>query len=1131
MLKNIIRHPIFISTLLALVLIGGLTAAHFLYPETVSTNILYIGIAAIALVLCASQLVLFFKKRKQNRDQQLETEEEALSLVLRPLLVGSKKKPIYLMIGNKAAGKKQFLTSSNAIKSIDTSRTKKNDFFEWYESDEAVYLKPDQRLVFQEVSAADSLLWDTMVAEVIRSRPRKPFSGCLFFTDLEFLIISEEEQIDYALTALIDRITSICDQTNTALPVYMVVSKLDKLQGFKEYVQLSPLKHNVEYLSIALKDAKGVLVDYYRDSFNNLVKVIEKNALDSTSQSNDTKEKQAILSFPKQLEICQKEVEYVVQRLSEVNRGAYFIDLRELFFSSCLQGGRKYNLLAKSCSTYFNLPIIASEHTQLSETPYFTRFLVESQILPEADFAGENKTYLKRILRQSRLAMIASIVFLAGGAYLLGTTLDSNLRVIYQLLNIETGDQASGQVRLLDDKLAQAITQIEPVYDAWVEGSEALDEEIVSLNVSRLEPATKMAYQTLLQSIQKELIPVIEQTYRVQLTKYQDKPIQALPVLKGYLMLKEPSKRDLPFMTAQTQSTLSKVIGDSEQVASAMKYLNAYFRTDFAPVNINMDIVRATRRNLLAQSNVDLVYAQLINQANSIDLGTLNIERAVGFDFNNVFNDQIDQELLDISKVYTATGFSTFYRPRVDLMSKDVITNNWVLGLSKNVTPSKEEHEAFKDQIRKKYTDDYISYWRNALSELKVKKYNSIGELTNAIDLVSGPSSPLTTVLKQVYSNTHFSPTGEKELLANKLPTAATEAIDKLADSAEEFVQPDYLLMQRVEQAFFQLNRLQINETPNSPTPWDEIVTALSRLRTYMKDIADSPDPQMASLLAARSRMQSSEADPIIRLKQIAQKSPEPVRSWLLGMVQQSWSVMIAESAKGVQTQWYSEVYTKYRDLALNKYPFDLNAEEEIALEDFELLFSTGGIIDTFVQKNLASFYDTNLWTPKRVDGETMPLTPELLVQLKNYNVIRDTLINKSTNRVSIPFTTKILDLDSSAIRATVKVADSQMSYYHGPSRIRELEWPPKSGDFNVSITIQDVTDEGKQYVLSENGQWAIYRLLGQSTLTNQHDGSFVSDITVSGRDLKLRVKPLSQRNPFTLAELYNFSLPETIDL
>ncbi len=69
-----------------------------------------------------------------------------------------------------------------------------------------------------------------------------------------------------------------------------------------------------------------------------------------------------------------------------------------------------------------------------------------------------------------------------------------------------------------------------------------------------------------------------------------------------------------------------------------------------------------------------------------------------------------------------------------------------------------------------------------------------------------------------------------------------------------------------------------------------------------MKDIADAPDPQMAALAAAQHRMNSTEADPLIKLKQIAQKSPEPVRSWLLDVVQQSWSVMIKESAKGIQT-------------------------------------------------------------------------------------------------------------------------------------------------------------------------------------------------------------------------------------
>jgi type VI secretion system protein ImpL len=387
----------------------------------------------------------------------------------------------------------------------------------------------------------------------------------------------------------------------------------------------------------------------------------------------------------------------------------------------------------------------------------------------------------------------------------------------------------------------------------------------------------------------------------------------------------------------------------------------------------------------------------------------------------------------------------------------------------------------------------------------------------------------MTTVLKQVYANTQFSPVGEKNALISQVNPKLLEVADSASEAVEEAVKPDYLLMKRVEQAFHLLNQLQVSETPNSPTPWDETIAALSRVRTYMKDIADAPDPQMAALAAAQHRMNSTEADPLIKLKQIAQKSPEPVRSWLLDVVQQSWSVMIAESSKGIQTQWYSEIYTKFKELGLGKYPFDLTATEEISIEDFELLFASGGLLDTFIQKNFAPFYDTNLWTPKQVDGETMPLSPALLVQLRNYNVIRDTLINKSTNRVYIPFSAKVLDLDSSAIRASLKIADTDINYYHGPSRIREMEWPPQNGDFNISITIQDVTDEGKQHVLNKSGQWAIYRLLGDSTLTNTHNGSFVSDIKVSGRDLSLRITPLTQKNPFTLAELYNFTLPESI--
>lgn len=276
--------------------------------------------------------------------------------------------------------------------------------------------------------------------------------------------------------------------------------------------------------------------------------------------------------------------------------------------------------------------------------------------------------------------------------------------------------------------------------------------------------------------------------------------------------------------------------------------------------------------------------------------------------------------------------------------------------------------------------------------------------------------------------------------------------------------------------------------------------------------------------------MNRAEADPLVRLKQIAQKSPEPVRSWLLDIVNQTWSVMIVEATKGIQTRWYSEVYSIFKATGLNRYPFNTSATEEISLEDFEQLFATGGVLDVFIKDNLAPFYDINLWTAKRVDGQIMYLSPQFLVQLKNYNIIRNTMINKSTNKVFIPFNAKVIDLDSSAIRANINFGSTIMSYYHGPSKVQELQWPPKGGDFEVKFTLQDVTDEGKQHTLSKNGQWAIYRLLGESTLSDITNTNFVSHINVSGRDISMLFTPLTQNNPFTFAELANFKLPEVIN-
>ena len=607
---NFYRKPLFISSLIAICIISGLIAITFFLDLKFSLLSFWFPIAVVVSLYLAFNIILSYKRKTASKRNNIETEDEILSDTLKALMIKSGKKPLYILLGNKGSGKTTFLETSNTIKPLDKKRTVTNDFFTWMESDNAIYLKPNHRLIYQEHSANDDELWQAFIKQIIRSNPRKPFAGCLFFWDLEYLIVHENEQLDYTMNILSARLEFIVKQISSALPVYMLITKIDKLNGFKEFISHSPLKSHIEFLSIPLKDAKGAITDYYQDCFDNIVKTMEKSTLDCSSQCHVLEDKQAIISFPKQFELCKTEIMRLVNQLSQINQGLYSLDIRELFFTSGLQGGRKYNLLAKSCSNYFNLPMIASEHMQLSETPYFSRFLIESQILPEANYAGENKAYLRTLTRNSYLTLSACIIIVCLTGYTLQHALISNVNIINNLIEINTGENTAPikQRKLdLNKALNQAILNIDPIYDAWIASSDALENEFSSLKLSKLDATTAFAYEKLIIEINQTLIPLIENIYTVQLSQRVNSYDDSLTLLKAYLMLEQVDKRDITYLNTQTGNILTEIITNQDNVEKSEKYLATYFQTDFPPVDINLDLVRSTRRYLLSQSKVDMV--------------------------------------------------------------------------------------------------------------------------------------------------------------------------------------------------------------------------------------------------------------------------------------------------------------------------------------------------------------------------------------------------------------------------------------------------------------------------------------------------------------------------------------------
>ncbi|MCM0150201.1 type VI secretion system membrane subunit TssM [Photobacterium galatheae] len=1093
----------------------------------------YLTWGPIALVCTAAILILIgyeVKKRKSRSNSDIETEEETLKGLLTSLLKGSSQKPIYLMLGNKKSGKSSLLTSSHAIKPIDHKNTLQTDYFIWYESDKAIFIKPAPRLIYQDTSNTDQTLWKAFLDQIIHIKPRKPFAGCLYVVDLEFLITQEETQREYILDIINTRLSDITEKTYSALPAYVFLSKIDKLKGFKEFVSLSPLKAQLEHLSISLKDAKGTINDIFDHGFGAILSKMEQSTLDCAAMERSLINNSALVTFPKQFELCHRLIRDTLNKVRLEKDGFHMVDLRGLYFTSSHQGGRKYNLLAKGCSNHFNVPMIASEHDQLSESPLFTRFIIDEQVLPEANFAGENKRHLKQLIRKSRMTMAACVTLLGVSGYYFLTTTQQNISIINQLLNVAenpTEDEAQAQLRR---QLSLTSSGIQPLYQAWVDASRLLDEKIIDINVDKLDKTTQIAYRHLLDSIHLQLMPLIEKHIRQELAQSRLSHQEKLHLLKTYLMLSESDKRDYSFLLKSITRMIADDFGTDGNYANIKDYLAVYFKTNFPSHNINWDLVRTTRRELLSQSKIDIAYSQILNSGRDADLGQLSIPRAIGFNFGEIFDmEKNHQDELNINKIYTATGFTTFYRPLSESLSQDLIADNWVLGLSNNTQPSEEELKAFQAKVRRKYTDDYINIWRTAISDLRFKQFDNIVDMTNAIDIMSGPASPLSTILNLLYTNTKYSP--DTSALAQLVPQdqRLNQAVDALKATAEKAIEPDYELMSRVEKTFAVINNLQTSETENSQAPWDQVISSLSNLRAYLKQITDAPNVQQAALAAAKARMRETDADPIVRLKQVAQKTPEPVKSWLNEIAHQAWATLLTESELGIQELWTSNVYSKFALIGQNKYPFSKQAETEISLTDFEEFFAAQGTMDGFIKDNLSPFYDTNLWQAKRVDGETLRLSQEMITQMKNYTMIKNVLFDPTSNKFNIDFSSRFIDLDSSAIRASLDFGGESLDYYHGPAKSKQFTWPPASNEFFVNVNIQDITSSGEQHRIAKEGFWSIFRLLNEAQLEPTSDGGFNADILVSGRHMTVKVKPSNSNNPFLLQELYNFSVPEQI--
>lgn len=341
--------------------------------------------------------------------------------------------PFYLLVGEPQGGKSILLHNSELHFPFGQSRlsglggTRGCD---WWFTEEAVILDVAGRLFTHEGGASDAAEWEAFLDLLVGYRPLSPANGILLVLPCDSLLGDSPETTTDKARRIQDTLLTLANKLQAQIPVYVVMTKADKIFGFAECVHRLDAKRRLEMFGWS---RPAGLVDSpfsqseVQDGFEEIVqraRVLRSNMVATAQIPEALGEVDRLYAFPDELESMWPAIDrYLTQIFTEsslVDR-LYF---RGLYLTSGLQSGAP---IAKACaelvgenseSDQRDLEAIFSQ-----QRAYFIRDLVKSRVFGERGLVRPTDRRLKAARTRQWVAYGAAgfltLTSMAGAAWYL----------------------------------------------------------------------------------------------------------------------------------------------------------------------------------------------------------------------------------------------------------------------------------------------------------------------------------------------------------------------------------------------------------------------------------------------------------------------------------------------------------------------------------------------------------------------------------------------------------------------------------------------------------------------------------------------------------------------------------------
>ena len=1082
-----------------------------------------------------------------RRDEQIDEEQKELKARFKDALKTLKTSslyrgrserwrsdlPWYLLIGPQGSGKTSLLDFSGLefpINKIDRKLTRDTlgtRHCDWYFADHGVLIDTAGRYLTQPDADVDGSAWSTLLDLLGKRRRNRPLNGVLVTIPVETLLSGSEKALEILARQVRGRLQDVHQKLHVDVPIYLVLSKADRLLGFDEFFDQLTREESDQVLGTSFrKQQSGTDVTVLRSEFEALLHRLNSQVIMRMHQERDTQRRGRILDFPHQLGQVGERLCLFVDMAFTGNRYQRVSQLRGFYLTSAPHLTEKMDETTASIGANLdmNTGVLPTLHSGRSR---FIHHLLSRVIFPEADLAGLDKRERSRIHWGQRALYVGALAALALFGILWAGGFSANYERLENLRNLaQTWSQQRSALPPRDDSMA-----VLKILDTSFSATQVFPKKIDVGYHERgglyqgedVDPVVKAAYE---RELEGQLLPRVATLLEGQIRANMKDRERLLNSLRAYLMLNMKDRRDAPWLKDWVASGWSQRYTGNTAVQNG---LNSHFeRLLKQPFTypLNDQLVAQARQVLRSESLSSVVYRMLREQARN--LSEYRLSQHIGPQ-GAVF---VGTDYV-IPGFYTQQGYQQYFSVQGSMLVTDILSDNWVLGEGSGI--SDMDLRRLMVELEQLYFRDYANYWSEAVGRVALSAINDFGEGAEQLAGLTSANSPILQLLVEVRENTRFpvvSDTADDPADAagkfadkgGKLGKLAVAAAGKASDALVKKL-PD-TAKKALQSRFDSLHRLL--DSNNGPTAdLTPALAALNDLQMQMASLARASSPEQAAFELAKTRM-GGQRDALSNLRNASGRLPRPVSVWFNVLAEDTWRLVLIDSYRYLNQRYQSELYSFYGKAISKRYPFSAHSTSDVAISDFREFFKAQGIADRFFDSYLRPFVsgDPGNYRMRSVDGHSLPISKVYLDQMAAALVIRQSFFADNPAEPQVQFKLEPYTLDPTVSRSEFKFGDKTIEYRHGPIVPVSFKWPTDAEDGRTSLVLDKMV--GRPLGIEKNtGPWSLFRLFDLMQ-TEYLTGRDVLVLKADVGGLRANYLLTSQRtpNPFDMGVLRTFRMP-----